>query len=200
MLRSFSLGRFAPKALVWRDPRLLVRVALGTLLVANLVTALIAFKPFGGSVQDLKGQEQELRQQVRELQARVARSQSLVKKVEMARTAGDQFLQQYTTDRRTTFSTIFAELNRAAKETGITAKPASIALETVEGSDTLGQMTISAGYEGTYPNLTKFVNALDKSPYFLIIESMTAAPLQAGNAISVSFKLDTFVRDHPGAQ
>jgi len=37
-------------------------------------------------------------------------------------------------------------------------------------------MSISAGYEGTYANLTKFVNLLDKSPRFLIIENMQTAP------------------------
>src|SRR5581483_7026181 len=146
MPRNFNLGRFAPAAVGWRDPRIIVRLVLGVLLAANVATALIAFKPFGGSAEDLKRQEQSLRQQVREMQARVTRTQSLVKKVETARTAGDQFLQQYATDRRTTASTIYAELNRAAKEAGMTLKPLSFgALEPVEGSDTLSQMTISAG-------------------------------------------------------
>ena len=72
-------------------------------------------------------------------------------------------------------------------------------LEPVEGSAALSQMTISAGYEGTYANLTKFVNLLDKSPRFLIIESMTASPQQTGPNLNVSFKLDTFVREGPGS-
>jgi Tfp pilus assembly protein PilO len=61
-------------------------------------------------------------------------------------------------------------------------------------------MSISAAYEGSYANLTKFVNLLDKSPRFLIIESLTAAPQQsnAGDLLSVSIKLDTFVREQPG--
>jgi hypothetical protein len=71
----------------------------------------------------------------------------------------------------------------------------------VEGSDTLSQITISAAYEGTYANLTKFVNLLDKSPRFLIIESLTAAPQQTnvGDTLSVTIKLDTFVRLEPGS-
>jgi hypothetical protein len=74
-----------------------------------------------------------------------------------------------------------------------------VVLEPVEGSETLSQMTISAGYEGTYANLTKFVNLLDKSPRFLIVESMAASPQQTGANLNVSFKLDTFVREAPGS-
>ena len=72
-------------------------------------------------------------------------------------------------------------------------------LEPVEGSDTLSQMTISVGYEGTYQNLTKFVHLLDKSRRFLIIENMVASPQQSGQMLNVSFKLDTFVREEPGS-
>jgi type IV pilus assembly protein PilO len=74
-------------------------------------------------------------------------------------------------------------------------------LDQVEGSDTLYQMDISAAYEGSYASLLKFVNLLDKSPRFLIIESLMAAPQQssAGDLLSVTIKLDTFVREQPGS-
>ena len=120
-------------------------------------------------------------------------------KVERARKEGDDFLGQYITERRSTFSTILEELNSTAKEAGIKQKESSIVLEPVEGSDTLSQMTISVGYEGTYQNLTKFVNLLDKSRRFLIIENMVASPQQSGQMLNVSFKLDTFVREEPGS-
>ncbi len=79
-------------------------------------------------------------------------------------------------------------------------RPASYELQQVEGSDTLYQMSISAAYEGNYASLTKFVNQLDRSPRFLIIESLMAAPQQSNGAelLSVSIKLDTFVREETG--
>ena len=109
-------------------------------------------------------------------------------KAERARNEGDRFLTEYTTDRRTTFSTILAELDRLTHDAGIQPRPVSYELEQVEGSDTLFQMDISAAYEGTYSGLTKFINLLDKSPRFLIIESLTAAPQQSntGDLLSVS--------------
>ena len=102
-------------------------------------------------------------------------------------------------DRRVTYALIVDELNLTAKEAGIKEKERTFQLDPVEGSDTLSQMTISAGYEGTYANLTKFMNLLDKSQRFLIIESMVAAPQQNSQNLNVSLKLDTFVTETPGS-
>jgi type IV pilus assembly protein PilO len=71
-------------------------------------------------------------------------------------------------------------------------------VEPIEGSDTLGMMTISASFEGEYPNLTKFINELDRSPRFLIIESLTASPQPLGKVVNVNFKLNAFVKDETG--
>jgi Tfp pilus assembly protein PilO len=204
MPRSFKVpARLMPgtSRLRVKDTRVLVRGVLGALLLANVVAALIAFKPWGGSAEDLARKQADLRQQLTLSQARLGKTRALVAKAERARKEGDHFLAEYTTDRRTTYSTIAAELERTSQEAGIKPRPASYTLEPVEGSDTLYQMTITAAYEGTYANLTKFMNLLDKSPRFLIIESLTAAPQQTntGDALSISIKLDTFVREEPGS-
>lgn len=191
--------RLPPVKGLLKDPRVAARAVVGFLLLANVVAALIAFHPWGGGPEELRARQQQLSRQAADLRARIERSKALVSKVEQARKEGDSFLAQYVTERRITFSTILEELNTTAKEAGIKQKESSIVLEPVEGSDTLSQMTISVGYEGTYQNLTKFVNLLDKSKRFLIIENMVASPQQSGQMLNVSFKLDTFVREEPGS-
>ena len=197
---STRLLAVAPSRLNLKDPRVLVRAALGVLVLANIVAALLVFKPWGGSAEDLAREQVDLQQRLTSMQARLEKTKALVSKAERARKEGDGFLAEYTTDRQHTFSTIFAELDRVAQEAGIQPRPASYELDQVEGSDSLYQMNISAAYEGSYANLTKFVNLLDKSPRFLIIESLTAAPQQsnAGDLLSVGIKLDTFVRERTG--
>jgi Tfp pilus assembly protein PilO len=201
MPKSFNLSPRLQVPLNLKDPRVLVRAALGLLVAANIVAALLAFKPWGGSAEDLAREQVNLQQQLASMRARLDKSKALVTKAERARKDGDNFLAEYTTDRRTTFSTIFAELERVAQEAGIQPRPASYELDPVEGSDTLYQMGISAAYEGSYANLIKFVNLLDKSPRFLIIENLMAAPQQssANDLLSVTIKLDTFVREQPGS-
>lgn len=197
MPRSFNLPF---RNLSLKDARVAARLVVGALVLADVVAALIALHPWGGSAEDLARERERLRAQVVQMQGRLARSQALAAKVERARKEGDEFLARYVSDRRSTFSAIAEELNRTAKDAGIKSREFSIVLEPVEGSDSLSQMTISAGYEGTYANLTKFVNLLDKSQKFLIIENMVAAPQQSGQNLNVSFRLDTFVREARGSQ
>lgn len=196
MPRSFKVN-FDKKRI--KDPRVAARLVVGTLLLANVLAAVLAFQPWGASAEDLRRLQDQLQVQTAQAEAKLQRTRALVAKVEHARKEGDGFLAEYLTDARVTSSVLIAELNRTAKEAGIHQKEATFVLEPVEGSETLSQMTISAGYEGTYANLTKFVNLLDKSPRFLIIENMVAAPQQNGANLNVSFKLDTFVREMPGS-
>ena len=72
--------------------------------------------------------------------------------------------------------------------------------ESIEGSDTLVMLTSQIGFEGNYANLTKFVNLVDKSPRFMIIENMQAAApqQQGGQALNVTLKIDTFVKGAAG--
>jgi type IV pilus assembly protein PilO len=193
MPRNFRLSRLNLK-----EPRVLMRVILGSLLAANLVVTLVVFQPWSASAEELVLKQRELEQQLSRAEARLAQTRSLAAKVEQARREGDEFLARYTTDRQSMSSIIYAELERAARDAGVKPRPLSIQVEEVEGSQTLHQMTITAAYEGSYANLTRFVNLVDKSPRFLIIEQMVASPQQSG-ALNVSFKLDTFVRQEPGS-
>jgi hypothetical protein len=198
MLKNFSLaGKFSGSSI--RDPRVVARAVIGVLLLANLVTAVIALKPFGGSADELRQQEASLRRQLATLQTRVTSGKRLVSKVETARKEGDQFLAKYVTEHRVLTSTVQEELNRMAKEAGGSYLPITMNGDQIEGSDTLWMMTINAGYQGTYTNLTKFVNLIDKSALFLIVENMQLSQQQTGQNLNVSLKVLTFYRDEPGA-
>jgi Tfp pilus assembly protein PilO len=178
-----------------RDPRIVVRLILGTLLLANLVAAFAVFRPFGGSAEELDAQLTTLRQQVQQRQVSVQRLRVLAAKISGGRTAEDDFLNKYFMGRRTASSTIVSELMKSAKDSGIKPKEHSFSFDPVEGSDTLSMMTITGNYEGTYGDLLQFVNRLDKSQRFLILDSLGAAPQQGGNTLNVSIKLNTFVRE-----
>jgi type IV pilus assembly protein PilO len=98
-------------------------------------------------------------------------------------------------DRRTLSSTIVAELHRSAKEAGINKAQHSFTIDPIEGSDTMSMVTVVGNYEGSYGDLLQFVNRLDKSQRFLIIDTMSAAPMQGTGNLSINIKLNTFVRE-----
>lgn len=197
MRRNFSL----PSTFSFKDPRVAMRILIGVLLAANLVAAVVAFKPFGGSAEDLSRQRDSLNAQLTRAQRQLAASRALVDKVQKARAEGDQFLGKYFTDANTTGPMILSELNAAARDAGIKMGAAQFSSEAIEGSDTLQMLSTNVGFEGNYANFSKFVNLLDKSPRFMIIENLQAAApqQQGGQNLAVALKIDTFVKDIPGA-
>jgi len=193
MPRSFNLP-----VIKWNDPRVAMRVLLAVLLLANLGAAVVAFKPFGGGADDLRRERQRLQQQLAQLQAQVKHSNNIAAKVQTARTEGDKFLDAYVTERRVVTSTVYSDLVQMAKDAGITLLPTNFSSDPIEGSETLSMMTINANCSGTYANLVKFINLIDRSDRFLIIESLNAVPQQTGQSLSVALKIDTFIKDGSG--
>lgn len=178
----------------WREPRFLLRGVIGVLLAMNLAAAVVAFKPFGGGAEDLEQQEAALTQQISTMHKRVEDNKALVEKMRNARMDRDQFLAKYVADARLGASTLAAEIDRIATASGVRLLPVSFNEQEIEGSDTFRMVTVTAALEGNYISLAKFINMVDKSPHFLIIESLeTEAPQQNGALLNIRLKIDTFV-------
>ena len=188
--RKLSLP--APGALL--DPKVLVRVAQGVLVAANLVAAALAYHVFDASPEALNQQLRAAIAQRQALQTQLTRTRTLASSVDRGKAEGDKFLSTYMTSRRHTYSTIIGELNETAKSAGMKAG-ATISLEPVQGSEDLDMMSVTLNLEGNYAQLMKFVNLLDRSPKFLIIETLTVTPRAKSDVLSVGVKLDTFVKD-----
>lgn len=186
-----------PKSLPpWaRDPRMLIRVGLGVLLAVDLATAALVFKPWAASTQQMEAQASSLRRQIGQKQAALTKLRTIVSKVEGARSDGDRFMDKYLLSRRTVASNLLDELEQTARKAGIRQKNASFVFEPIEGSDTLTKATITADYEGTYADLIQFMNLMDRSPRFLILEYLEAKPQQQGMTLGILLKLDALVRE-----
>ena len=192
MSRSFSwLARWFCEA----GPRRNVKIGLAALALLDLVFYLFAIGPLSQSDREKRLLVESLRRQAGEQSGRVEKLAAIVSKVETARTQGDSMLVEITLPRRTAFSAIVSEIDQASRQSSVELRERGFNVEPVEGSDTLSMMIVTAGLEGTYDNLVRFLNLLDKSEKFLIIESLGAAPQQTGNLLSITLKLDAFVRE-----
>jgi Tfp pilus assembly protein PilO len=190
MLKSFKIR--GPRTL---DARTWVRGILGALLLANLIAAGLVLFPPGGSAEQLERERLTLESQLRAARARLDVTRAHASAVEKGRTEGDDFLKKYFLKNRTSFSTLLSELESAAKSTKLRPREHAYSPEPVEGSDSLGMISITAAYEGTYQDLMHFVYEIDRSPNLLIIQSLSAAPQANSDVLSISMKLNTFVRD-----
>lgn len=183
------------KAGVGRDPRLIARAVLGVLLAANLAALAMVIWPVGGTPEQLERQIAQLRSDLQRRQASLAALRAMAAKVEKGRAEGDRFLERYFLARRSAYSTLVSELGKSARAAGIKPKEHSFVFDPIEGSATLSMLTITGNYEGSYADLIQFVNALDRSRRLLIVESMQAAPQASGGALSVTVRMNAFVRE-----
>lgn len=187
---------------IWppNNPGTIVRLVVVFLLAANLVAAYFVIRPIGGSPAELSQQLADLRVQQHQRQGSLERTKKLVQKIEAGRGEGDEFMDEYFLPRRSAYATVLAELVQDAIESHIQPKEGSYAIEPVEGSDNLLMMQISAGFEGEYGNLIHLINMIDRSDSLLIIEGLGATPQQGSNLLSITLKLDTFVREDGSGQ
>jgi Tfp pilus assembly protein PilO len=198
MRRSFKIPAILDQfRLKKNDPQTAARFALGVLLLLNIVAVWFVYSPLGGSAGEMAARLGDLQRQVAQKQAVLLRSRQLAAKVDKGRTQGDEFLGRYFLSRPTTYSTLVGELNQLAKSAGVRPKEQSYNEEEVEGSDELGMVSITAGYEGTYADLLHFLRELDSANRLVIIESLAASPQQGSGVLNISLRLNTFIREMP---
>jgi Tfp pilus assembly protein PilO len=198
MPRSFSFKSLSLPvgSAAWKEPRVLIRIALGLLLAANLVAAGYALNVFGSSPEVLNQTLVAAEARLQADQTRLTRSRFLTSNIGRGKSESDTFLASYLTNRRHTYSTIISEITETAKTAGMKTQEWTIApLDPIEGSDDLSMMTISINFEGSFAQFVKFVNMLDRSPRFLIIESMQVAPQPKGDVLNANLKLHVFIKD-----
>ncbi len=197
MPRSFKIA--LPSGAQWassiRDPRILIRVGLGLLLVANLVVAGYAFNLFTPSPEILNRRLIAAQSQLQTDQARLVRSRALAGNIGKGKTESNTFLTTYFTDRRRTYSTIYEEIRETATASGMKTQEGTFQLDPIKGTADLSMLTLSINFEGSFAQLVKFVNLIDRSPRFIIIESMQAAPQPKGDVVNTNLRMHVFVKE-----
>ncbi len=173
----------------------IARIVLGVLVVLNLAAAALVLYPPGGSAEALEEDLVRLQSQVRQAKTRLDETKQHATAVEKGRGAADEFLSKYFVTRRTVPSTMLTELNQIAQRAGIKDRGNAFSIDLIDGSETLGMVTITANFEGTYRNLLSFVREIDRSSSLLIIESLNATPQQGTSILTVAIKMEAFIRE-----
>jgi len=172
-----------------------VLALLGALTIFDLAFWVFAVLPLAD--QEVR-QVERIAQLTREVGEKTKGLDTLRKvrdRIGTARTQGDELVANITFDRRSTFSQLLAEMDTAAVDSGIEIRERLYDQQPIEGADHYGMLTITSNYRGQYDNLVKFLNRLDRSERFLIIESLGATPRAESNDLQFTLKIDTFVRN-----
>lgn len=178
--------RFSPKH---------IAAGLGGLLLFDLAFYLFAVRPLDAREAETIAAIAALEAQVKQRGARTEQLRVVVGKVETARSTGDGLIEDITIRRQIAFSTLVVELDAAATEAKIEDRDRTYDIEPVEGTEDYGIVRMNANFRGQYENIVRFLNLIDRSEQFLIIESLGASPRSDSADLQVTMRIDTFVRD-----
>ena len=192
-----SIGVAAGSRLKWlrrRISRRHVIVALLALLAFDVLFYAFAVEPLGARQEEQRILVTTLRNQIDRKTEDIKQLKLVVSKIEAARVEGDALVQEILMVRRTTYSTLLAELIEAANEAGIEARERNYDLNVIDDAGKYGAITITASFRGQYDKLVKLLNRLDRSERFLIIGALGAVPRSDTNELQISLKIDTFIQ------
>jgi len=175
-----------------RELRLKLRIATAVLsLLALAMAALLIFFVTGAN-----GQEetfQSLHQQVQNNRSAMVPPQIVEERVREAR---EQIGHFYEDRFPATASSIFDQLGKLANESHAHLVQASYKTDDAEIPG-IQVVTINAGLTGSYVQVMKFINALERDKMFFIVEGVNLGDQQAGN-VRLNIILETYMKG--GAQ
>jgi Tfp pilus assembly protein PilO len=174
-----------------------VLIALAVLAVFDLAFYIFAVFPLANREADQRVLLAALEQQVESRRENLTSTEEVADRLDQADEQGLQLVDQITLERRTAFSELLSELGSAAGESGVDVRETAYEVESVDGSDNYGILSINANFRGRYENLVKLLNVLDRSDLFFIIHSLGASPRadSDSNELQINMRVDTFVRN-----
>jgi Tfp pilus assembly protein PilO len=176
----------------WRVWKLWIAIALALLLVAD--TALIVFLWHNGREGQvaMARQRDRLETQAKLLKADVARGEKIRSSLPEAGKECDSFYQETLLSSATGYSTIEADMDAIASKAGLKTSGISFSQKEVKGRG-VTTITVKATVEGDYQAIIQFINGLERSRNFYLLNDLTLASETTGG-IRVNLELNTYFR------
>jgi len=172
-----------------------VTLALIALLVFDGAFYWFAVRPLGAREQEIIAAIKVLETQVKQRVETFEHVRSIVKRIESAHLIGSNLMENITVSRQVAFSTLVTALDAAANRAKIENLDRAYNIEPVENISEYSIVRVSANFRGQYENVVRFLNLIDRSETFLIIESLEASPRLDSQDLQITMRIDTFVRD-----
>lgn len=177
------------------------RITQGLLAVMVLVDVLffsLALKPAGQRAREQREAFERLRNDLQSRRETLVRLRKIAGNIGDARGQDMEFYQEKFLPKPTGFSIIMEEVDRLAQANKVRKGAVSYGLAEVRGRPELNQVEINTTVEGDYANIVQFVNQVERSRLFLIIDNISVAgggavPGQS-RVVRLTLRLVTFFR------
>ena len=176
----------------WQSWKKWTGVALGLLLLADGALAGYLWQLNQQAPEEIRAERNRLATQARLLKADVARGQKIRASLPQVKKSCDEFYEQSFLDRITGYSDIETDLDSIAMKAGVRTSGFSFKQQEVKDRG-VTQVSIETSVDADYPAVIQFINGLERSKYFYLLDNLELASATTGG-IRLQIGLHTFFR------
>jgi Tfp pilus assembly protein PilO len=171
--------------------------ALAALLLADGALFYVIWRAGGAGPKAMREQRQQLRLQDQLLGADVRRAASIRSKLPDVQRETAKFFEEQFLSAQSGYSTIVADLNSISAKSNLRATSITFKQREFEKRDVV-EVAVTAVVEGDYASLVRFINGIERSQNFYLLDSLSLAS-SAGGTIKLNLLLRTYFRTAPGS-
>ena len=173
----------------WKN---LVRWTILVVLVLDLVLIFLNWRSSSAEPQSLSQERSRLEIQHRLLKADVERATAI--RSDLAKVQGEsaEFFAQKLRETSSGYSSVVGDLGEISKRSGLNATSVTFRQRDV-GTRGVVEVVVTASVEGDYPSLVSFINGLERSDSFYVLDNLQLASSTSGS-LKLNLQLRTYFR------
>lgn len=176
-----------------RSPaRARVRMVLGLLVLLNGILLLLVFRPPSRSLAERQQELEETRGRHEAVSRGVAQMRELRTKLQAGIQDGREFSEKNFLARKTAFSAMLEDLEQLASQNRL--KPAGVNYRLNDERNQPGwvNVEVTLTVEGDYPDLVRFINRVEQSELFWMIDSLNVSG-SPSRGLRLSLQMGTYL-------
>jgi Tfp pilus assembly protein PilO len=177
----------------WRTTKLLTTIGLAILLLLDAGLGIFLWRSSREEPSDLDAQLLQLVAQSKLRNAEVKKGNAIRASLPQVSKDCGKFYEDTFLDKSTGYSSIVADLSGIADKAGLRTSDTSFKENEVKEDHSLTQVAISTSVEGSYSSVIKFINGLEQSKDFYLLNDLHLATA-SGGMIKLQLDLRTYFR------
>lgn len=168
-----------------------ILAAMIVLLIANVAVAVLLVHPKVLRARQLSDETSPQRREIRERERAVEKREAYLASLEKARDGIQHFASDVLSTRQKRMIGVQLEVTKLLKEFGIAFDRVQYENQTIENG-ALERFGIVVPLAGGYSNLRKFIQAVESSKNFLVIERVSLGTGKSGGVVDLNITLATY--------
>ena len=170
-----------------------IRWALGALLVLDVALVVVNWRASVSDPKALRQQRSALEMQRKWLDADVSRAKAIKGSLPEIQTQCDKFYTDAFQQASSGYSSVVADVGAIAKQAGLQSSAVTFRQKEIANRG-ITEVELAATVEGDYASLVRFLNGLERSRNFYVLDSLSLASSAGSSSLKLNLQLRTYFR------